>query len=180
MKNRKSVYLLGTAIVLLFTEGRVWAGETITYSYDALGRLVAATSAGTVNNGLSVTSTYDPAGNRASYNVAGASGGAPPPPPSPPPPANNPPTPVADSGSQQRCTTQDYNVIGNDTDPDGDYPLTLVSVTGAGFSVVSSTTVEFTSTATTGAKVATYTVQDSRGATATSTLTVNVSGGVCE
>ena len=73
-----------------------------------------------------------------------------------------------------------YNVTANDTDPDGDYPLSLVSVTGAGFSVLSSTTIQFTSTASTGAKVGTYTVQDSRGATATATLTVTVSGGICE
>jgi len=70
-------------------------------------------------------------------------------------------------------------VTANDTDPDGDYPLTLISATGAGFSVVSSTTIEFTSTGSTGAKVSTYTVQDSRGATATATLTVSVSGGTC-
>ena len=67
----------------------------------------------------------------------------------------------------------------NDTDPDGDYPLSLVSVTGTGFSVLSSTTIQFTSASSASNKVGTYTVQDSRGATATSTLTVTVSGGTC-
>jgi len=71
-------------------------------------------------------------------------------------------------------------VLANDTDPDGDYPLTLISATGAGFSVISSTTIQFTSTASGGAKVSTYTVRDSRGATATSTLTVNVTAAVCQ
>src|SRR3954468_21687933 len=50
------------------------AGETITYSYDALGRLVATSSSGTVNNGLATSISYDPAGNRQSYGVTGAGG----------------------------------------------------------------------------------------------------------
>jgi hypothetical protein len=87
---------------------------------------------------------------------------------------------VNNTGSQGKCTTGSYNVIANDSDVDGDYPLSLVSVTGSGFSVISSTNLQFTSTALTGAKVGTYTVQDSRGATATATLTVTVSGGACE
>jgi hypothetical protein len=53
-------------------------------------------------------------------------------------------------------------------------------MTGGGFSIISSTTVQFTSGAPTGPKVGTYTVQDSRGATAQATLTVTVSGGTCE
>jgi hypothetical protein len=48
------------------------ASETITYSYDALGRLVATSSSGSANNGLSTSITYDPAGNRQTYTVAGA------------------------------------------------------------------------------------------------------------
>lgn len=171
MQGRKAVYLLGTAIGALLAQGPLRAGETVNYTYDALGRLVAVAATGTVNNGLSVSTSYDPAGNRSNYTVNGAS--------PPPPPPNNPPTPVANTGAQQKCTTATYNVTANDTDPDGDYPLALVSVTGTGFSVLSSTTIQFTSASPTGAKVGTYTVQDSRGATATSTLTVTVSGGSC-
>lgn len=94
-------------------------------------------------------------------------------------PANNPPTPVNDSGSQQKCTTAVYNVTANDTDPEGNYPLVVTAVTGAGFSVYSSTSIQFTSLNSTGAKVGTYTVRDSLNATATATLTVTVSGGIC-
>ena len=90
---------------------------------------------------------------------------------------NQAPTPVNDTGSQQKCTTQTYNVTANDSDPEGDYPLTVTGVTGAGFSVSSSSELQFTSTQSTGAKVGTYTVRDSRGATANATLTVTVSGG---
>lgn len=53
------------------------ASETLTYSYDALGRLTQVGRSGAVNNGASESYSYDPAGNRT--NVAGVviSGGAP-------------------------------------------------------------------------------------------------------
>jgi opacity protein-like surface antigen len=164
------------------------AAETVTYSYDALGRLTATSSSGTVNAGVATSVGYDPAGNRSSYSVTGVGGTPPPPPPPspppspppapPPPPANHPPTAVADFGAQGKCTTATYNVLQNDSDVDGD-PLSLVSVSGVGFSVASTTTVQFTSTSGTGAKVGNYVVQDSHGATASAALTVTVSGGTC-
>lgn len=40
------------------------AGETITYTYDSLGRVIAAQSSGTVNNGRAASYCYDAAGNR--------------------------------------------------------------------------------------------------------------------
>jgi hypothetical protein len=54
-----------------------WASETITYSYDARGRLVKVERAGTVNNNVSATYTYDKADNRTNVNVVS---------PNPPPP----------------------------------------------------------------------------------------------
>jgi hypothetical protein len=68
-------------------------------------------------------------------------------------------------------------VLQNDSDPDGD-PLTLVSATGAGFSVAGDQ-IQFTSLASAGAKVGSYTMRDSHGATAGTTLTVTVAGGTC-
>lgn len=53
------------------------AGETITYTYDALGRLVAVETSGTVNNGQDVRISYDAAGNRTNYQVTGAGSGTP-------------------------------------------------------------------------------------------------------
>src|SRR3982750_1301171 len=55
------------------------AGETRTYTYDALGRLVATSATGTVNDGQTTNIAYDPAGNRQSYAVAagGGTGGTP-------------------------------------------------------------------------------------------------------
>jgi uncharacterized protein RhaS with RHS repeats len=49
-----------------------YAGETTTYSYDALGRLTKAASSGTVNNGMDVSTQYDAAGNRSTHQVTGA------------------------------------------------------------------------------------------------------------
>jgi len=50
------------------------AGETIIYKYDALGRLVQTTQSGDVNDGVITGLTYDPAGNRTDYVVAGSDG----------------------------------------------------------------------------------------------------------
>jgi hypothetical protein len=54
------------------------AGETITYSYDAKGRVVSVVRTGTVNNGVTTTYTHDKANNRKTVVVTGS--------PNPPPP----------------------------------------------------------------------------------------------
>jgi hypothetical protein len=100
-------------------------------------------------------------------------------PPPPPPPGNTAPTAVNDSGSMRRCANSSFNVLANDSDADGDTPLAVVSVTGNGFSVGSSTTVAVDSTGLSSGAYGVYTVQDTRGATATATLTVTISGGSC-
>jgi hypothetical protein len=46
--------------------------ETITYTYDALGRLENVSRSGTVNNGEQATYTYDAAGNRTNVTVVAA------------------------------------------------------------------------------------------------------------
>ena len=73
-----------------------WAGETITYSYDSLGRLTRVERSGTVNSGVTAYS-YDAADNRTNVTVALA--GAPPPPPPPPPPPSPPPLTRGGGGS---------------------------------------------------------------------------------
>ena len=45
----------------------VFASETITYTYDALGRLVKAQNSGAVNNNQVRSFCYDKAGNRIQY-----------------------------------------------------------------------------------------------------------------
>ena len=56
---------LGVALV----SAPACAQETVTYSYDALGRLVASTTSGGPNSGVSTGIGYDPAGNRSTYTV---------------------------------------------------------------------------------------------------------------
>lgn len=46
------------------------ATETLTYSYDALGRLVKVARSGTVNNGASECYAYDRADNRSNVTVS--------------------------------------------------------------------------------------------------------------
>lgn len=173
--------LLGTAATAAALAGAAAASETVTYSYDALGRLVAVATSGGPNDGVDVGTSYDPAGNRCHHVVAAGGGAQPcPAPPPPPPPPNQPPVTVADSGSQQRCSTGIYNVTANDSDPDGDLPLTVTAVSGPGYSVHSPSEVQFVSGNSTGPKTGTYTVQDTRGATADGTITVTVTGGTCQ
>ena len=54
------------------------AAETITYTYDARGRLVQVARAGTVNNGVTTNYTIDKADNRTNKTTTGS--------PNPPPP----------------------------------------------------------------------------------------------
>ena len=56
--------------------GRALATETQTYTYDELGRLVAVTSSGTINNNQKHSICYDPAGNRTQYKSDAAGVGA--------------------------------------------------------------------------------------------------------
>jgi YD repeat-containing protein len=54
------------------------ATETITYSYDAQGRLVEVERAGTVNNGVDTTYQYDDADNRTNKTTTGSPNPGPP------------------------------------------------------------------------------------------------------
>ncbi len=49
-----------------------FATETITYTYDALGRVVTVVHTGTVNNNVQVTYTHDNADNRTNVIVTGS------------------------------------------------------------------------------------------------------------
>jgi hypothetical protein len=48
------------------------AAETVTYTYDALGRLVTSTVSSGPNSGLNTALTYDGAGNRTALTVTGS------------------------------------------------------------------------------------------------------------
>jgi hypothetical protein len=88
---------------------------------------------------------------------------------------NTNPVANSDGGNVDSCGTVDINVIANDTDPDGDYPLTVISVSGNGFAQVSNTTVRFSGWPA-GNYSGGYVVRDSRGATSGGGITVVVTG----
>lgn len=58
--------------VPLLTAAPAGASETITYSYDARGRLKQVAHSGTVNNGVTTTYGHDKADNRTAKTTTGA------------------------------------------------------------------------------------------------------------
>jgi YD repeat-containing protein len=66
------VFFAITGLGLVLTS-KVWATETVTYAYDALGRLTSSIHSGSVNNGQQTTYALDPAGNRTNTTTTGAS-----------------------------------------------------------------------------------------------------------
>ena len=63
-------YIAAAALALL--PSLAHASETITYSYDAKGRLTQVAHTGSVNNGVVATYKFDAADNRSSVTVEGA------------------------------------------------------------------------------------------------------------
>lgn len=59
-------------ILVAALSGTAHANETVTYTYDALGRLVSTSTTGTINNGVAVATTYDSTDNRTAHVVTGA------------------------------------------------------------------------------------------------------------
>lgn len=57
---------------LIAAAGIASASETITYSYDAKGRVVKVQHAGSINNNVVANYSYDRADNRTNLNVSGA------------------------------------------------------------------------------------------------------------
>lgn len=92
---------------------------------------------------------------------------------------NQPPVANFDDAGSMTCgDVMTYNVVANDTDPDGNLPLSLVSASGSPgivVTVANSTDVQILSTgASSGTKGFTYVVQDSLGAQANGSGSVTV------
>lgn len=71
MVRRFTGKLAWTAIPLCVS-ATAWASSTTTYTYDALGRLVQASTTGTINSGVQMAINYDAADNRTTYQVTGS------------------------------------------------------------------------------------------------------------
>jgi YD repeat-containing protein len=67
MKRREMLALAATFIAV--TAAAAWASETITYTYDARGRLVKVVRSGSVNNNVSAEYKYDKGDNRTNVNT---------------------------------------------------------------------------------------------------------------
>ena len=70
MKNVRTGAVIGLAA--LTGLAAAFASETVTYSYDARGRLVAVKHSGSVNNNVQANYSYDKADNRTNKTVTGA------------------------------------------------------------------------------------------------------------
>jgi uncharacterized protein (DUF697 family) len=70
--------LICSAALLLGTGVAAVAAETITYSYDARGRLVKVLRTGTVNNNVQTTYSHDKANNRKNTTTTGSPNAPPP------------------------------------------------------------------------------------------------------
>jgi YD repeat-containing protein len=57
------------ATFIAVTAAAAWASETITYTYDARGRLVKVVRSGSVNNNVSAEYKYDKGDNRTNVNT---------------------------------------------------------------------------------------------------------------
>jgi hypothetical protein len=90
--------------------------------------------------------------------------------------SNLPPVANADTTSFNCSVYQTVNLVANDTDPENNVPLHLVSITGPGSATVTSTTSVTIGENTTGTFTFSYVVADSLGATSTGQLTATVTG----
>lgn len=68
----RRVYLGLLATVIFGSSTASQATETITYTYDAKGRIVKVVRSGSVNNGVTVQYGHDRADNRTTVTVTGA------------------------------------------------------------------------------------------------------------
>lgn len=139
------------------------AQETVTYSYDALGRLVATSVSGGPNSGMSTATGFDEAGNRTSYTATTSSG----------------PIAVADyvSGTTlQACSGISIYPLANDYDPNG-LPLQIVAFSSNDLQM-DGDRVHYSPFpwAEPGTYTATYSIKNSSNQISSSSITIEVTG----
>jgi coenzyme F420-reducing hydrogenase delta subunit len=69
MTSRTEKTLIVLFIAALTAAAAATASETITYTYDARGRLIQVKHSGTINNNVTANYQYDKADNRTNVNV---------------------------------------------------------------------------------------------------------------
>ena len=188
MRGRVNAGLGSCAAIGLIAATGAYA-ETVTHTYDVLGRLRTSSVSGGPNSGTNTAICYDAANNRQKYVTAigGAASSTPTPTPTPTP-TNQPPVAVADSAMAQMCGWgEEIAVLANDSDPEGNTPLAIVSVSAANMgtpallgSAGNGTAIFYQPNGySAGTDSFTYQVRDSLGAVSTGTVTVNVMNVGC-
>jgi predicted nicotinamide N-methyase len=73
LRRLRAALALGTgAAIASAVSSPAGASETISYSYDARGRLIQVSHSGTVNNGVVTSYSHDHANNRTNKTTNGA------------------------------------------------------------------------------------------------------------
>jgi YD repeat-containing protein len=67
-----SIRALVAILILFGLAAAAYAAETITYTYDARGRLIQVSHSGSVNNNVVTNYSYDKADNRTNKTTTGA------------------------------------------------------------------------------------------------------------
>ena len=141
--RRLTLLLLGAAPLALAVPMVADAQpSTETYTYDALGRLVVAKTTSGSNNDETHSLCFDKSGNRTDYVAtsdgssagcvetgSGTSSPTPEPTPTPTPtPSTSPTITTVDYAGGQCFTSMTVNLTANDSDTEGNLPLSLVSI----------------------------------------------------
>ena len=69
MKKKEGLLIAASIGIVALAAMSASASETVTYTYDARGRLVKVERSGTVNNNVSAEYKYDKGDNRTNVNV---------------------------------------------------------------------------------------------------------------
>jgi YD repeat-containing protein len=161
MRTRAACGLCAACVWVGFCASPAEAQSSVSYTYDALGRVLTAT----YPNGSVVTYTYDNAGNRTRLQMQL--------------PANHAPTANTDGPIDvQAGSSVVIDVRANDTDPDND-PLVVTSATtpakGSAVVTVAGAAVSYSANAgQSGADSFNYTISDGRGGISQTSVALNI------
>lgn len=175
MRSGMRWLVAGGACVAMAAGGGLAQSVTTTYTYDALGRMTKSIVTGGSEDGHGQVLCYDAAGNRSCLNQFTT-----------PPPVNSPPVAVLDNITVTCGLGRVANLTANDSDPEGNLPLKLTSVTiTSGLAQITSFSasgdVNVIGGLLNGISYGEYSVEDSLGATSTGQIRINTTGsaGAC-
>lgn len=155
--------LLGGATLLALCSSLAAAQETVTYGYDALGRVAWVT----YGNGQTIRYDYDPAGNRLAVVTATNSSGF-------------PPIAMDDFEGARVSQTKQLYVMTNDLSPEGQAMTVTARTTPTGGSATiasGGTHITYVAPGTPGDYTFSYTVTDASSRTDTASVQVHVKMG---